>query len=78
MVKGETVADPLVATVPTEGEIEAEVAFTVDQDSVEFCPAVRVDGVAVNDETDGGGGPTLTVRVVWAVTLPALLLAVNV
>jgi hypothetical protein len=79
VVEGATVADPLAATAPTDGEIETFVAFNVDHDSVEFCPLAIIDGVAVNDETDGGGGSTgVTVIDVCPVTLPALLVAVSV
>jgi hypothetical protein len=66
------VAVPLDATEPREGEIDTKVALDVDQDNVDGWPAVMLDGLAENDEINGGGGGTgVTVTVVWAVTLPA-------
>jgi hypothetical protein len=40
--------DPDGPTVPTPGSMSTEVAFVVDHDSVELCPAEMLDGLAVS------------------------------
>jgi hypothetical protein len=55
--------DPLTGTVPTDGEIEADVAFEVDQDRVDCCPAVMLDGDAPKDEIVGSWEPPDAARI---------------
>jgi hypothetical protein len=77
---GEPVALPEVATAPTPGAIETDVAPVVLQPSVVLPPELMLDGVAVKLLITGneGGGAAETVTVACPVTLPTALVAVSV
>ena len=55
--------------------------MVTNHDKVEDCPLVIEAGVALNEAIEGsggGGGAFVTVTVALRLTLPALLVAVNV
>ena len=67
-------------TVTLSGSSLKAVALVTDHDKVEDCPLVIVPGEALNEAIvgRGGGGAFVTVTVALRLTLPALLVAVNV
>jgi hypothetical protein len=69
------VLDPV--TAPTPWLMEKVAAPSTVHTSVEYPPAVIVEGVAANDEITGAG-TALTVTVADAVALPPAFVAVNV
>jgi hypothetical protein len=71
---GDTPAEPLVGFEPTPLSIDTDVAFVVDQFSVEDCPAPMNAGVAVNVMP----GPLVTVTVAEPVMVPPGPFAVSV
>jgi len=76
-VVGETVAEPAVATEPTEGLIETDVAPVVFHESVADPPLVIEVGDAVKLEMVGAE-PATTDTVTVAVTEPFAFVAVSV
>ena len=68
MTAGLTETEPLTGRVPATPLMVTVVAFAVVHANVDDCPALIVDGVAVNDTTVGAArGVTTTVVVPVAV-----------
>jgi hypothetical protein len=73
--EGLTVVEPEEETAPILLSMVTELAPVTFQESVLLCP-VRIEPDDAVKLVMAGGGVTVTV--VWAVTLPAALLAVSV
>jgi hypothetical protein len=62
VVSGETVSD-VVVVAPMPLSMLVVLAFATLHESTEFCPAVIVDGVAINEVTVGAGIATVAEQV---------------
>ena len=75
---GETDRDAIAATLPIPLSMVTVVAPETAHDKVDEPPVLMLRGEAVKEVIEGGATGLLTFTVTVAVTLPALLLAVNV
>ena len=80
VVPGWIVVEPEAPTLPMLGSIETEVAPYTFHVNVEAEPEIIPAGLALNDNTMGGGMAELlcTITVVEAVAVPAALDAVRI
>ena len=75
---GDTATEPVVAlTVPTPGEMLADVAFWITQLSVEVWPDVIAAGCAVNCTICACTGAAVVTRVVACAEMPSVLVTLS-
>ena len=78
---GVTVTEPLTGCEPTPLSMVTDVALEVLHDNVDACPALMLDGFAVNEVMTGAGDGVVEVRVTenvndspnWSVSGPPLI-----